>query len=70
MRTQFMLGTAMAVILSTPTFVQPAAAQQASSAAPQSVETVTVTARKREEKAFDIPDAVTAFSPEKSSNRG
>jgi iron complex outermembrane receptor protein len=70
MRTKLLLGSAILAALSVPAMAQTTGAAGQSSGSTQvasndAVETVTVTARKREEKAFDIPDAVTAFSAEK-----
>jgi iron complex outermembrane recepter protein len=70
MRTKLLLGTSILAVLCTPALAQTSVTPAQSNgstqvAAADTVETVTVTARKRAEKAFDIPDAVTAFSAEK-----
>ena len=77
MKTSYLLATSMLGLIASAGAVNAQAAGPATppsgsgqSAGAASIETVTVTARKRSEKAFDIPDAVTAFSSEKIKQLG
>jgi iron complex outermembrane receptor protein len=74
MRMRLLLGSAMLAVLCTPALAQTtdsaASSNSAQVGSAESIETVTVTARKREEKAFDVPAAITAFSAEKIQREG